>query len=341
MKGSLPIWQERSSTGRRSTGAPPNERRRRVPAPARRAAAARGRRRSPSRPTGPSGCRSFRHVRHARRGRGRPAPPVGSPAPAGADRPGRIRRRLPRVGHAPGPRGGAEATPRQVGHRRSLRALRSSRKDGCSRVSATPTWSPSMGPIASRIASASGWSSSRAHAAAGDRRGPAVERHRSRAIGTELCAAVAASRRRLCIATSSRHNVMHAEDGRVVLMDFGAGRSLTTRRRHWRERRSTSHLSFCPGSRPVRSESTASAWSSISSRRSYPVEADASLASGARTNLMRSRRCGAFDRMSPRRSRESSNGPSIRTRTASPERGGARAACALWAADRAWSRWRT
>ena len=104
----------------------------------------------------------------------------------------------------------------------------SSKKAGCWRASAIPTSSPSMAPSGSAIASASGWSSSRAaRSSSCSSEGRTFTSREVVEIGIELCA-----RCRAVHAAGLLHrdikaqNVMLADDGRVVLMDFGTGREL-------------------------------------------------------------------------------------------------------------------
>ena len=85
--------------------------------------------------------------------------PLGSSPPAWTRRCRRLWRSLPRLGHAPRPRGRAEAPHRSAGE--TARA-RSSRKAGFSPRSAIRTSSPSMAPSKSAAGSGSGWNSSAA-----------------------------------------------------------------------------------------------------------------------------------------------------------------------------------
>ena len=75
-------------------------------------------------------------------------------------------------------------------------------------------------------------------------------------IGVELCRAVSAVHAAgLLHRDIKAQNVMAGDDGRLVLMDFGAGASWAAQRRRSRERRSTSRQRCCPAQRrPLQSD---------------------------------------------------------------------------------------
>ena len=138
---------------------------------------------------------------------------------------------LPRVGYAARSRGRAQAAAGRTSADDDRSDTRSSRKAACSRACAIRTSSPSTAPSASTnriglwMEFVKGGRSSRS-SSSGRCSAPAeaVE------IGLELCRAVAAVHGAgLLHRDIKAHNVMLAEDGRVVLMDFGAGRELERR----------------------------------------------------------------------------------------------------------------
>ena len=136
-------------------------------------------------------------------------------------------------------RGGAEAA---AARRAAVDRNRGHHEEGvCSRASGIPMSSLSMAPNGSTAGSGCGWSSSRGE----------PSRSCSRRAGASPPSEVVVSARFLSRGLGGpqggllhrdikAQNVMMADDGRVVLMDFGAGRELSCEIGASRGRRSTS-----------------------------------------------------------------------------------------------------
>ena len=181
------------------------------------------RRPSPSSPASPGSCDA-----HRRRGSWRKAGTLGTPARARADRLRRIRRGVSGLGHAARSGGGAQAAARGSSGRRRVRRRPSSRKAGCSPACVIRTSSRSTAPSKSEDGSVSGWNS---FGAARSSRSSTMAKcsagRKLLQIGVELCQAVAAVHDEgLLHRDIKAQNVMLAENGRAMLMDFGTGREL-------------------------------------------------------------------------------------------------------------------
>ena len=135
------------------------------------------------------------------------------------------------------------STPRQ-----DCRSACSTRR-ARSRASGIPTSSPSTAPTFATVGPGCGWSSctaGRSSLAAGQRRDRS---RRSRPCEVDLCRALAAVHGAgLLHGDVKAQNVMREAGGRIVLMDFGAGRAQGARSSGSPARRSTSRRKCLPAS---------------------------------------------------------------------------------------------